>query len=177
MKMGKDKKHIKILNKRKNTSIWEYWKQTLSFEWKWRKMKNEEASQNLALYKKSHQRVTHKGRSLCKLLSTILKIDLEWSQTNRTNSRNLMVIKNALLQRNNINRLYESGKKEGRGLTSIKNCVDTSRKKLKNWIKKSKERVNTSTNNNSGNISTKAKQQKKRKKKKNNALWLFQAIN
>ena len=63
-----------------------------------------------------------------------------------------MMMHKALHPRDDIDRLYVSRKEGRRGLTSIKDSGDPSIPGLKDYIKKSKERLNTATSNSTGNI-------------------------
>ena len=53
----------------------------------------------------------------------------------------------AFHRRDDIDRFYESRKEGERGPANIKNCMDASIQELKDYIKKSKERLNTVANN------------------------------
>ena len=65
-------------------------------------------------------------------------------------TRKVMTMCKALHPRDDINRLYESGKEEGRGSASIKNSIDTSIRRLE-YYKKKQKRLIEATRNNSNN--------------------------
>ena len=74
-----------------------------------------------------------------------------------------------------MNRLYVSRKEEGRGLTSIEDCMDASIQGLENYIKKNKERLITASSNSICNIRTDRKASKTRKAEKGRktTVWMF----
>ena len=79
-------------------------------------------------------------------------------------TRKLMTMNKALHLRYKIDRLHVSRKGGGRRLASIEESVDPSMRGLKDYIKKSKERLITAVNNSTENIrtekTTKTKKQK-----------------
>ena len=66
----------------------------------------------------------------------------------------------ALHPRDDIDRLFVSRKEGGRGLTSIKDCIDASIQGLKDYIKKSKERLITVATSSIDNIRANKKKRK-----------------
>ena len=54
-------------------------------------------------------------------------------------TRKLIMIHKALYPSDNIDRLYESRKEEGRGLTSIKDSINTLIRHLKDYINNAKK--------------------------------------
>ena len=66
--------------------------------------------------------------------------------------RKLITMHKALHPRDDIDRLYVSGKEGGRGLTSIENSTDTSIRRLEDYIEKQGERLITATRNNTDNM-------------------------
>ena len=89
--------------------------------------------------------------SLCKTLRTILEVDKGRIQTNRPEDKKVLTIHEGLHSRDDTDRFYVSRKEEGRGLVSIEDCIDTSIRRFKNYIKKNKERLITSPRKNAGN--------------------------
>ena len=67
-------------------------------------------------------------------------------------TRKLMTMQKALHQGGNINRIYVSRKRRTRA--SIEDCVEASIRRLKGYIKKSKERLMTAASNSNDNIRT-----------------------
>ena len=95
---------------------------------------NEKTSWNQDLLQKSHQRNKHYGSPPCKVLRTILKMDEKWTQKNGRQDKKIDL--QGFTPRDDIDRIYTSRKKGGRGPTSIKNCVDASIQGLEDYIKK-----------------------------------------
>ena len=62
-----------------------------------------------------------------------------------------MTIHKALYPRDDVNRLYVSIKEGGRRLASVEDSLNTSIKRLKDYILKNKERLITATRNNTNN--------------------------
>ena len=94
-------------------------------------------------------------------------------------TRKLMTIHKVLHLRDDIDRLYGSRKKGGRELTSIKDSIDASIQGLKEYIKKSKERLSTTVCNSTDNIRTNKTTMKTSKKEMRikTVVWIFQLIN
>ena len=65
--------------------------------------------------------------------------------------RTLMTMHKALHPRDDVDRLYVSRKKEGRGLASIKDSVDASIQRLENYIEKHERGLITAIRNNTDN--------------------------
>ena len=66
-------------------------------------------------------------------------------------TRKFMTMYKVLHSRDDIARLYMSRKEWARGLANIENKVDTSIRRLEDYIKKSKERLITATRNDTNN--------------------------
>ena len=67
-------------------------------------------------------------------------------------TRKLMTIHETLYPRDNIDYLYASRKEGGRGLASIKDCLDASIQGLEDYIEKNKENVITAAQNSTDNL-------------------------
>ena len=90
----------------------------------------------------------------------------------------LLLLKREPLVHPRLRLLYVSKKEERRGFAGIEDCVDASIKRIEDYIKKSKERWITETDNRIGNIwpDRKNKNQKENKKQKweeKQLLWDF----
>ena len=66
-------------------------------------------------------------------------------------TRKLMTMHKALYPRDDVDRLYIPGKEGGRGLASIKDCVDTSIQRLEDYIEKHERGLITALRNNTDN--------------------------
>ena len=66
-------------------------------------------------------------------------------------TRKLMTMHKELLPRDDVDRLYVSRKEGRRGLTCIKDIIDTSIKRLEDYIEKRGERLITATRTNTDN--------------------------
>ena len=90
-------------------------------------------------------------------------------------------MRKALHARDDIDRLYVSGKEGGRGLASIEDSINASIQWIEDYIQKCEERLITATrndtehkdkqNNNNNNNNQKTKMERK------TTLWMFQATN
>ena len=94
------------------------------------------------------------------LRDTSLQINNNNNNNNNNNeqmdqrTRKLMTIHKALHPRDDVDRLYVSRIKGGRGLTSSEDIVDVSIQQFEDYIQKHGGRLITATRNNSNNIRT-----------------------
>ena len=102
--------------------------------------KNWKASRNKALQQKSHQMYKYQCTCLFKVLGIIPKIDNreELRQIDQM-VRKLMTTCKAFHSWDDMNRLFVSSKRGGRGRASVENCVDTWTQGHVDYIKKSKK--------------------------------------
>ena len=70
-------------------------------------------------------------------------------------TRKLMTVHKALHPRDDVDRLYVSRKKGGRGITGIEDSVDASIQRFEDYIEKRGGRLITTTKSNTGNMRTK----------------------
>ena len=86
-------------------------------------------------------------------------------------TRKLMTMHKALHPRDDIDRLYVSRKKGGRGLASIKDTVDASIRQLEDYIEKHERGLITTTRNDADNtVDERVTTTKKQKWKENNSM-------
>ena len=80
-------------------------------------------------------------------------------------TRKLMTMQVTLHPRDDIDRLYASGKEGGRGLANIEDSNNVSIQRLEDYIKKGEEKLITAANNSTDSIRTNRTATKTRKKK------------
>ena len=85
-------------------------------------------------------------------------------------TRKLMTMHKALHPRDDVDRLYVSRKRGGRGLTSMEDSVDALIQRLEDSIEKRRERLVTATRNNTNNMRT---NNQKTKMGRKTTLWTF----
>ena len=129
--------------------------------------KNEKTTRDQTTSQKSYQRDKHLGYSSRRILGTILEVDEGRTATNGAKKK---INDDALHSRDDVERLYVSRKKGGRGSAIIEDSVDASIRRLKDYIKKSWRRFITVTWNNTDktriNRTTIIRKQKNGKKNK-----------
>ena len=113
--------------------------------------KNGQTHGNQTLQPKSYQRRKYQGKSLSKVLGTILKVDKGGIQKIRQEFRKLTTMLNVLCPNDDIVSII-SRKEVQRELASIGNCVDAVIQGVENYFRKSKEILITAASNNIGKI-------------------------
>ena len=137
--------------------VWRVFKVTfyLNFEYGFPPVLNNSSlkkiTRNQATLQKSYQRDQYLVFPNCKILGIILKV---YERRTSTYGPGNKETHEALHQRDGIDRQYVSIEGGWRGLTYIKNNVDTSIRRLEDNIKKNKERLLTATRNHTNNIRT-----------------------
>ena len=90
--------------------------------------------------------------------------ELEQIDQRTKKNKKLMTIHKAIYTREDIDRLYVSRKKGGRGLTSIEDSVDAPIKRLEDYMEKRRDCLITATRNDTNHTMTNNENNKKAKK-------------
>ena len=102
-------------------------------------MENKKTSQNQNTGQKFHQRDKYLRCPRLKILGTILKWTRKKLQQINLRTIKLTTMHKALHHRDDVDKLYESRKEGGRGLTRIQASVDGSIQQLEDYIRNSKD--------------------------------------
>ena len=171
----------------KNSQGWVSWRLTPSNKWKWKIRSGKNISGELENYEtKLSNRSLIKGINtwavpLVRYSGPFLKWTRDELKQMNQRTRKLMTMHNALHSRDDVDRLYVPRKEGGRGLTSIKDSIDASIQRLKDYIEKHKRGLITAIRNDTDNMiddrtTTTRKQKWKKKQLYNRFKWLINNI-